>query len=136
MASESPEPIERWTAKRQVALVVSILKGETSVAETARTHGLTIRRGRRLAREVSARRGERARNRPRDEEAVKDEQIKGSNRKSGIWSSTTIFYRRPLKPLPFGPEDIRRVKSRCRVSRNDEAVGAGCQAEPACIGRP
>ena len=33
---------ERWTAKRRVALVVSILKGETSVAEAARTHGLTV----------------------------------------------------------------------------------------------
>ena len=42
MASESAEPIERWTAKRRVALVVSILKGETSVAEAARTHGLTV----------------------------------------------------------------------------------------------
>jgi hypothetical protein len=28
------------TAKRRVALVVSILKGETSVAEAARKHGL------------------------------------------------------------------------------------------------
>jgi len=42
MASESTDPIERWTAKRRVALVVSILKGETSVAEAARTHGLTV----------------------------------------------------------------------------------------------
>ncbi len=42
MASESVDPIERWTAKRRVALVVSILKGETSVAEAARTHGLTV----------------------------------------------------------------------------------------------
>ena len=42
MASEAAEPIERWTAKRWVALVVSILKGETSVAEAARQHGLTV----------------------------------------------------------------------------------------------
>lgn len=32
-AAEATEPTERWTAKRRVALVVSILKGETSVAE-------------------------------------------------------------------------------------------------------
>jgi hypothetical protein len=38
MAAESTEPIERWTAKRRVALVFSILKGETSVAEAAWTH--------------------------------------------------------------------------------------------------
>ncbi|UVT18583.1 MAG: hypothetical protein H8K03_12180 [Nitrospira sp.] len=42
MASESAEPIERWTAKRRVALVVSILKGEISVAEAARMHGLMV----------------------------------------------------------------------------------------------
>jgi len=28
MATESTEPIERWTAKRRVALVLSVLKGE------------------------------------------------------------------------------------------------------------
>ena len=42
MAAEASEPIEQWTAKRRVALVVSILKGETSVAEAARTQGLTV----------------------------------------------------------------------------------------------
>ncbi len=42
MALESAEPIERCTSKRRVALVVSTLKGETSVAEAARTHGLRV----------------------------------------------------------------------------------------------
>ncbi|MCA9469301.1 MAG: hypothetical protein KC643_28195 [Nitrospira sp.] len=36
------EPIERWTAKRRGALVLRLLKGETSVAEAARQHGLTV----------------------------------------------------------------------------------------------
>ena len=31
MAGEIPEDLQRWTAKRRVALVTSILKGETSV---------------------------------------------------------------------------------------------------------
>lgn len=42
MAGEAAERIERWTATRRVALVVTILKGETSVAEGARQHGLTV----------------------------------------------------------------------------------------------
>lgn len=42
MVTEAADPIERWTAKRRVTLVISILKGETSVAEAARTHGLTV----------------------------------------------------------------------------------------------
>ena len=42
MPADAVDPIERWTAQRRVALVGSILKGETSVAETAGKHGLTV----------------------------------------------------------------------------------------------
>ena len=42
MANDPPEEVQRWTAKRRVALVVSILKGETSVPQAARKHGLTV----------------------------------------------------------------------------------------------
>src|SRR5208283_951246 len=37
-----PEEVQRRTAKRRTALVVSIIKGETSPQEAARTHGLTV----------------------------------------------------------------------------------------------
>jgi transposase-like protein len=33
------EPTKRWTAKRRTALVLEILRGDTSVAEAARKHG-------------------------------------------------------------------------------------------------
>ncbi|MGD2064051.1 MAG: helix-turn-helix domain-containing protein [Nitrospirota bacterium] len=39
---EIPEQVQRWTARRRVALVLSFLKGETSVQEAARQHGLTV----------------------------------------------------------------------------------------------
>lgn len=42
MAAEAIEPAERWTAKRREVLVMSILKGETSVAKAARMHGLMV----------------------------------------------------------------------------------------------
>ena len=42
MSTEIPEPVQRWTAKRRVALIVSLLKGETSAQEAARQHGLTV----------------------------------------------------------------------------------------------
>ena len=42
MGSDSSEPIERWTAKRRAALVVSILKGDTTAAEAARKYGLSV----------------------------------------------------------------------------------------------
>ena len=42
MADEQrPEEVQRWTAKRRAALVLSLLKGETTAAEAARRHGLT-----------------------------------------------------------------------------------------------
>ena len=40
--TDLPEDVKRWTAKRRSALVLSILRGETSVQEAARKHGLTV----------------------------------------------------------------------------------------------
>ncbi len=42
MVDDSPEPVERWTVKRRAAVVLVILKGETTTAEAARQHGLTV----------------------------------------------------------------------------------------------
>ena len=101
MASESAEPVERWTAKRRVALVVSILKGETSVAEAARTHGLTVAeiedwREKFLSGAESA-----LRTRPKDEDAVKDEQIKKLKQKIGDLVLDNDILREALKPYPL-----------------------------------
>lgn len=40
--ADLPEDIQRCTAKRRVALVVSILRGESTVVEVARKHNLTV----------------------------------------------------------------------------------------------
>src|SRR5664280_232030 len=40
--AELPEDIQPWTAKRRAALVLAILRGETSVPEGARKHDLTV----------------------------------------------------------------------------------------------
>ena len=101
MAGALPEPIERWTAKRRVALVVSILKGETSVAEAARQHGLTVAevddwREKFLLGAESA-----LRSRPRDEDAVKDEQIKKLKQKIGDLVLDNDLLREALKPYPL-----------------------------------
>jgi hypothetical protein len=40
--ADVPEDVRRWTARRRLALVLSIVKGETSAAEAARKHGLTV----------------------------------------------------------------------------------------------
>jgi hypothetical protein len=36
VAGQNPEDIQRWTTRRKAALVLSILKGETSIQEAAR----------------------------------------------------------------------------------------------------
>ncbi len=102
MASESADPIERWTAKRRMTLVVSILKGEASVAEAARKHGLTVAevedwREKFLLGAENALRG-----RPRDEEALKDEQIKKLKQKIGDLVIDNDMLREALKPYPLG----------------------------------
>ena len=102
MAAESTEPIERWTAKRRVALVVSILKGETSVAEAARDAWAHGGRGRRLAGEVSAGGRERAAHSPegrRGAQGRADQEAQTEDRR--VSSSTTIILREALKPYPL-----------------------------------
>jgi transposase InsO family protein len=94
MGSDTAEPIEQWTAKRRVALVVSILKGDTSVAEATRQHGLTVaevedwREKFLLGAENAIRTG------PKDEEALKDEQVKKLKQKR--W----LVHQRVCTPRP------------------------------------
>ena len=98
------EPIERWTAKRRAALVLRVLKGETSVVEAARQHGLTVAEIEGWQEQFlrSAENG--LRRRPKDEEAVKDEQIKKLKQKIGDLVVENDVLREALKPYPLGRE--------------------------------
>ena len=80
---EGPEDIQRWTAKRRVALVLSILKGETSMAEAARKHGLKVAEIEEWQERLLLAAENALRSRPKDEEALKDEQIKRLKQKVG-----------------------------------------------------
>ena len=42
MANDIHENVKRWTTKRHQALVLQIVRGETTAVETARQHGLTV----------------------------------------------------------------------------------------------
>ncbi|MBL8036698.1 MAG: transposase [Nitrospira sp.] len=98
MATDATEPIKRWTAKRRVALVVSILKGETSVAEAARQHGLTVAELEDWREKFLVRAENALRSRPKDEDAVKDEQIKKLKQKIGDLVLDNDILREALKP--------------------------------------
>jgi hypothetical protein len=50
MADEqTPEEVQRWTAKRRAALVLSLLKGETTGSRSGAVPWVESRRGRGLA---------------------------------------------------------------------------------------
>lgn len=101
MTVEATEPIERWTAKRRVALVVSILKGETSVAEAARMHGLTVAEVEGWREKFLVGAENALRTRPKDEDAVKDEQIKKLKQKIGDLVLDNDILREALTPYPL-----------------------------------
>ncbi len=74
---------QRWTTKRKTTLVISILKGDISTQEAARQNGLTVAeieewKDRFLLGAENA-----LRSRPKDDKALKDEQIKKLERKVG-----------------------------------------------------
>lgn len=101
MADEIEDSVQRWTAKRRVALVVSILKGETSIAEAARKHGLTVADIEEWQDRfwLAAENG--LRTRPKDDEALKDERIKKLTQKIGELVLETDVLKEALKPYPL-----------------------------------
>jgi hypothetical protein len=79
----SPEEIQRWTARRRTALVLSILKGEMAVEEVARRHALTVSEVEDWKLRFLGAAHNALRSRPRDEDAIRDEQIRRLKQKVG-----------------------------------------------------
>jgi transposase-like protein len=80
---ERPEEVQRWTAKRRAAVVISLLKGETTAVEAARRHGLKVAeveqwRDRFLLRAENALRAHQM-----EDEALREEAINRLKRKVG-----------------------------------------------------
>lgn len=101
MSDDLPNDVQRWTAKRRAALIISILRGETSAPEAARSHGLTLAEVEDW-KEKFLLAGENAlRARPKDEEALKDEQIKKLKQKVGELVLDMDIIREAMKGRPF-----------------------------------
>lgn len=103
MAEEAADTPQRWTAKRRATLVLSIMKGETSAQAAARKHGLTVGeiedwRDRFLLGAENALRA-----RPKDEDALKDEQIKRLKQKIGELVLDLDILKEATKDRPFPP---------------------------------
>jgi len=98
------EPIERWTAKRRVALVISILKGDTTAAEAARKHGLTVGEIDDWREKFHQGSENALRAKPKDEDAQKDGQIKKLKQKVGELVLDLDIPREATKGRPFAPK--------------------------------
>jgi transposase-like protein len=82
--SSSPEPdVKRWTTKRRSALVLEILRGDTTAAEAARKHGLTVAEVEDWKERFLSGAENALRSKPLDEEALKDAEIKRLKQKVG-----------------------------------------------------
>lgn len=77
------ENAQRWTTKRKTALVLNILKGDISSQEAARQNGLTVAEIEEWKDRFILGAENALRTRPKDDEALKDEQIKKLERKVG-----------------------------------------------------
>ncbi len=105
MASEELENVQRWTAKRRTALVLQIVKGETSAQEAARKHGLTVGEVEGWVEKGLAAMENQLRSRPRDEEALKDEEVRRLKQKIGELVLDNDILREAAKP--YRPTDGR-----------------------------
>jgi len=83
MENEQEKPTQRWTAKRRAALVIEILRGDTSAQEAARQHGLTVAEIEQWKERFLVGAENALRSRPLDEEEMKDGEIKRLKQKIG-----------------------------------------------------
>ncbi len=74
--TEQEDSQKRWTAKRRSALVVELLRGDLSVAEAARRHGLTVAEVEEWRERFLAGAENALRSRPLGEEAQKEQELK------------------------------------------------------------
>jgi len=99
MAEE--KSVQRWTAKRRAALIVSIMRGETSVQEAARKHGLTVAEVEDWRDKFFLGAENALRARPKDEEALKEEEIKRLKQKVGELVLDNDILKEAIKRVPL-----------------------------------
>lgn len=98
--ASNDETLKRWTAKRRVALVLEILRGETTVAEAARRHSLTVAEIEQWKERFLSGAENALRSRPLDDEALKDQEIKRLQRKVGELVMDIDILKEASKPNP------------------------------------
>jgi transposase-like protein len=110
VVADVPDKVERWTAGRRVALVLSILKGEISVQEAARKHALRVAEIEDWKDKFLSGANNALRSRPRNEEQLKDEEIRILKQKVGeLVLQVDVLEFAAANQRPYGPRDVRRL---------------------------
>lgn len=100
-------PIQRWTARRRRELILSIIKGSTSVQEAARKHDLTVAEIEQWIDRAMDGMENSLRTKPRDEEAQVAAHISKLERKIGRQALELDIMKeaiRPYRPFPEGTQ--------------------------------
>jgi transposase-like protein len=77
------DKMQRWTAKHRAALVIEILRGDTSTQEAARQHGLTVAEIEQWKERFLTGAENALRSRPLEDEEMKEREIKRLKQKIG-----------------------------------------------------
>jgi transposase-like protein len=102
MHEQLPQDVKRWTAKRRQALVLQIIRGETTAVEAARQYGLTVREIEEWIERAMVSMENGLRSRPREEMAEKEQEIKQLKQKIGDLVMDLEIYKEAMKGHPFG----------------------------------
>ncbi len=105
-AETVPDDVQRWTARRRTALVLSILKGEFSIEEGARRHDLAVAEIEEWKERLLVAAHSALRSKPRDEDALKDEQIRRLKQKVGELVLDNDMLRDALRTARAGVEPV------------------------------
>jgi transposase-like protein len=97
------DDVQRWTTKRKAALVLSVVKGETSIQEAARQHGLTVAEIEDWKERFFLGAENALRAKPKDDEALREEQIKKLKQKIGDLVMDIDILREAAKRHPPTP---------------------------------
>jgi transposase-like protein len=100
---QDKDEVQRWTTKRKAALVLSIVKGETSIQEAARQHGLTVAEIEDWKERFFLGAENALRAKPKDDEALREEQIKKLKQKIGDLVMDIDILREAAKRHPPTP---------------------------------
>ena len=99
---EIPDDVKRWTAKRRQALILQLVRGETTPAEAARKYDLTVREIEEWRDKALAAMENALRSRPRDEAEQKEQEIKQLKQKVGELVMDLDVYKEAMRGHPFG----------------------------------